>query len=88
MEVYGNENLIPNMHMHLHLKDCCLDYGLVYGFWCFAYECYNSILGTYQTNDETVFKPGALRPACTCLPDIAWLRAVCVCVCVHPRGYE
>ena len=42
------------MHMHLHLKDCCLDYGSVYGFWCFAYERYNGILGAYQTNKKFI----------------------------------
>ena len=54
VEVYGNEHVTPNMHMHLHLKDRCLDYRSVYGFWCFAYEHYNGILGAYQTNKKFI----------------------------------
>ena len=42
------------MHMHLHLKDCCLDYGSVYEFLCFAYKRYNGILGAYQTNKKFI----------------------------------
>ena len=36
--LYGAEAATPNMHLHLHLKQCLLDYGPVHSFWCFAFE--------------------------------------------------
>ena len=54
IEAYGHQNLTPNMHMHLHLQECCSDYGSVYGFWCFAFERCNGILGSYQTNKRNI----------------------------------
>ena len=40
--------------MHLHLKDCILDYGPCYSFWCFSFERYNGILGQYHTNNRNI----------------------------------
>ena len=54
IDVYGHEHFTPNMHMHMHLYDCCQDYGSVYAFWCFAYERCNGILGSYQTNKKNI----------------------------------
>ena len=54
IDAYGHEFFTPNMHMHMHLYDCCQDYGSVYAFWCFAYERYNGILGSYQTNKRCI----------------------------------
>jgi len=48
--LYGKENCTPNMHMHLHLKDSILNYGPVYGFWCYPFERFNGILGSFQKN--------------------------------------
>lgn len=42
----------PNMHLHMHLLDCVLDYGPVYAFWLFSFERYNGILGDYGTNQR------------------------------------
>ena len=53
-QLYGPEVCTPNMHMHLHLKECLHDYGPVYSFWCFAYERYNGVLGSYQTNNNCI----------------------------------
>lgn len=50
----------PNMHLHLHLKECIVDYGPVYAFWCFAYERFNGLLGAYQTNKK-VIEPQIMR---------------------------
>ena len=36
--------------MHLHLKDSVLNYGPVYGFWCYPFERFNGILGNFQKN--------------------------------------
>jgi len=54
IEAYGYECFTPNMHMHTHLQECCNDYGSIYGFWCFAFERYNGILGAYQTNKRNI----------------------------------
>jgi len=37
---YGSNYIVPNMHMLLHLKDCMVDFGPVYAFWCFGFERY------------------------------------------------
>lgn len=39
--VWGPEIATPNMHMHLHIKECLLDYGPLYSFWCFPFERLN-----------------------------------------------
>ena len=41
---YGQESCTPNLHMHCHLKECILDAGPLYAFWCFSFERYNGIL--------------------------------------------
>ena len=53
-KLYGLHRCTPNMHLHLHLCDCILDYGPVYSFWCFAFERYNGILGSYPTNSRQI----------------------------------
>ena len=30
------------------------DYESVYGFWCFSFERYNSLMGKYQTNNRSI----------------------------------
>ena len=52
IDVYGHEHFTPNMHMHMHLEECCND--SIYGFWCFAFERYNGILGAYQTDKKNI----------------------------------
>ena len=42
------------MHLHTHLLDCILDYGPVYSFWLFSFECFNGILGSYHTNQRAI----------------------------------
>ena len=39
--IWGPKIATPNMHMHLHIKDCLLDYGPLYSFWCFSFERLN-----------------------------------------------
>lgn len=51
---YGWKHCTPNMHLHLHLRQCMLDYGPVYSFWCFSFERYNGVLGNYHTNNHDV----------------------------------
>lgn len=52
--IYGKECCMPNMHLHLHLKQSFLDYGPPHAFWCYAFERYNGILGSYHTNKKSV----------------------------------
>lgn len=52
--LYGKAACTPNQHLHMHLKDCFLDYGPSHGFWCFPFERYNGILGGYPTNNKNV----------------------------------
>jgi len=40
-ELCGWEFITINTHMHIHLKDCILDYGPFYSFWCYSYERMN-----------------------------------------------
>jgi hypothetical protein len=44
-ENYGPEVITPNIHLSLHLAECCRDYGPVYSFWCYSFERMNGILG-------------------------------------------
>ena len=44
----------PNMHRHCHLCECILDFGPVYGFWCFSFERYNGILGALHVNNHQI----------------------------------
>ena len=53
-EVNGPNACTPNMHMHLHLKECLLDYGPPYAFWCYAFERYNGMLGRFPTNQKII----------------------------------
>jgi hypothetical protein len=49
-ENYGPERITPNLHLCLHIADCCQDYGPLYSFWCFSFERMNGILGRYFVN--------------------------------------
>ena len=42
------------MHLHMHLRECLLDYGPPHTFWCFSFERYNGILGSYHTNKREI----------------------------------
>jgi hypothetical protein len=44
-ENYGPEKITPNLHLCLHIADCCRDYGPLYSFWCYSFERMNGILG-------------------------------------------
>ncbi len=47
--LYGTEVITPNMHLHCHIRSCVEDYGPSHGFWLFAFERYNGILGLTTT---------------------------------------
>eukprot|EP00112_Aurelia_sp_Birch-Aquarium-sp1_P011969 Seg2512.2 transcript_id=Seg2512.2/GoldUCD/mRNA.D3Y31 product="hypothetical protein" protein_id=Seg2512.2/GoldUCD/D3Y31 len=53
-KIVGKDSCTPNMHLHLHLKQCILNFGQVYAFWCFSFERYNGILGKYHVNNHEI----------------------------------
>lgn len=52
--LYGKEACTPNMHLHLHLKDTLMNFGPSHAFWCFPFERYNGLLGSYHTNRKSI----------------------------------
>ena len=52
--LYGKDNCTPNLHLHLHIKHCLLDYGPSHAFRCYSFERYNGMLGSYHTNKKSV----------------------------------
>lgn len=52
--LFGKESITPNMHMHCHLHDCIKDFGPLHGFWCYAFERYNGILGNMPNNNRCI----------------------------------
>lgn len=53
-QLYGCSAITPNMHLHGHLKAVMDDFGPLHGFWLFAYERYNGILGNYPNNNKAI----------------------------------
>lgn len=41
----GEDQVAPNVHLHMHIKDCILDYGPICSFLLFSFERYNGVLG-------------------------------------------
>src|SRR6185295_18582714 len=39
--------ILLNIHLSLHIRQCCLDYGLLYTYWCYSFERINDLLGFY-----------------------------------------
>ena len=52
--IFGCDNCTPNLHLHLHLKECLLDYGPSHAFWCFSFERFNGLLGSFHTNRKLI----------------------------------
>lgn len=53
-QLFGKETITPNMHLSCHLYECIVDYGPLHGFWCFAFERYNGILGAIPNNNRNI----------------------------------
>ena len=53
-QLYGAGACTPNMHLHLHLKECLQNYGPVHGFWCYGFERLNGQLGKYHTSNQSI----------------------------------
>ncbi|PKC07317.1 hypothetical protein RhiirA5_389857 [Rhizophagus irregularis] len=43
--IYGPEMITPNIHLSLHISECCRDYGPLYSFWYYSFERMNGLLG-------------------------------------------
>ncbi|GET63123.1 hypothetical protein RIR_jg20146.t2 [Rhizophagus irregularis DAOM 181602=DAOM 197198] len=41
---YGPEFITSNIHLALHIPDCCRDYGPIYSFWLFPFERLNGYI--------------------------------------------
>lgn len=52
--IFGWQCVTPNMHLHCHLRSCIVDYGPLQGFWCYAFERYNGILGSMPNNNRSI----------------------------------
>jgi hypothetical protein len=42
---YRPEFITSNIHLALHIVDCCCDYGSIYSFWLFPCERLNGYIG-------------------------------------------
>ena len=61
--LYGDKKATFNMHLHLHLKETYVDFGPPHSTWCYAFERYNGLLGSYFTNKKNV-EPQIMRRFC------------------------
>lgn len=48
-----NHDLVGNHHLSLHLPPFLEDFGPVHGWWAFAFERYNGVLGRLNKNNHT-----------------------------------
>ena len=46
---YGPEFITSNIHLALHIPDCCRDYGPIYSYWLFPFERLNGYIGKVLT---------------------------------------
>ena len=53
-QYYGQEKIMPNLHLSLHLCECANNYGLLYAFWCFSFERMNGMLGTLPNSHRNI----------------------------------
>jgi len=63
VRLYGENSCTFNMHLHLHLKKTYLDFGPPHTSWCYAFERYNGILGSYITNNKSI-EPQIMKKFC------------------------
>ena len=58
--LYGEASCTFNMHLHMHLNQTLLDFGPAHALWCYAFERYNGILGSYFRNNRSI-KPQIMQ---------------------------
>ena len=49
-ELCGDRHCTMNIHLHLHLFHCLLDFGPAHAFWLYAFERCNRILVSFHNN--------------------------------------
>ncbi len=54
LELLYEHACTANTHLHLHLRETFLDFSPPHAFWCFGFERYNGILGSYHTNKKAI----------------------------------
>ena len=42
-DLYGELAITPNLHLHAHVEECLLDFGPVYEFCLFSFECFKMV---------------------------------------------
>ena len=52
--LYGEASCTFNMHLHMHLNKTLLDFGPAHASWCYAFQRYNDILGSYFSNNRSI----------------------------------
>ena len=57
----GMNRFTPNMHL---LRQCLTDLGPSHSFWCFSFERFNGLLGSYSTNKRAI-EVQVMRKFCT-----------------------
>ena len=55
-DLYGPEEITPNMHLHMHLDVMIEDFGPLYAYWLFSFERYNGYLKEIDTNQKDSFE--------------------------------
>ncbi|RDB23075.1 hypothetical protein Hypma_009877 [Hypsizygus marmoreus] len=53
-DLFGEDIIVPNHHLSLHLIECLKSFGPVHSWWTFPFERYNGMLRHLKTNN----KPG------------------------------
>ncbi|GET57071.1 hypothetical protein GLOIN_2v1883106 [Rhizophagus irregularis DAOM 181602=DAOM 197198] len=57
---YGRNKITLNLHLSLHLSECCYDFSPLYVFWCFSFERINGILGSLPNSNRKI-EPELMR---------------------------
>ena len=60
-EEYGQSEITPNMHLHMHLFETVENFGPLYGYWLFSFERYNGYLKDIDTNQKDSFETTFMR---------------------------
>ena len=84
--VLFKHNLVSNDHLSLHLPPFLEDFGPVHGWWAFAFERYNGVLGRLNKNNHIsmylIFlgTRTALTIACACVDELpaTFMRYFCI----------
>lgn len=51
--LFGEQLIVPNHHLSLHLIECLRSFGPVHSWWTFPFERYNGMLRQLNTNSKS-----------------------------------